>query len=124
MAKRKIISIGTLDKRIRIESLILTPDDQGGQVSSWEPLTPNSLGNKVWAKIEPVNSYERNFSQKLEYQRTHKITIRFLLGLETEMRIVYDDVDYGERIFEIKAFRNIDERRFYIEIDAQENVGA
>ena len=121
--KREVSAIGKLDKRIRIDKLILTSDGQGGKVSTWEPLIETTDDNCVWAKVEPINSYERNFSQKLEYQRTHKITIRFLKELDTDMKIVYNDVDYGERTFQIKAFRNVDERRFYIEIDAQENVG-
>ena len=122
--KREIAAIGKLDKRIRIEYQQLTPDGQGGQTAEWMPFTPNDFSDKIWAKVEPINSYERLFSQKLEYQRSHKIVIRFLKGLETEMRIVYDDKDYGERIFQIKAFRNVNEQRFYIEIDAQANVGA
>ena len=90
---RKVKPIRKLDKRIRIDRLILENDGQGGQIDSWEPFTLNDNDDQIWASLEPVNQSERLFSQKLEYQRSHKIVIRFLRGLETEMRIVYDDKD-------------------------------
>lgn len=125
MAKRKVTSVGRLDKRIEIQRLKMRSDGQGGKVESWESFIIDAeSGNKVWARVEPINASERYFSQKLEYQRSHKIIIRYLKGLNTTMRIVYHDVCDGPRVFQIKAFRNVDERHFFIEIDAQENVGA
>ena len=107
------IRIGDLRHRILFQYLERTADDQGGYTEEWKNL------KTVWAKVEPVSSKERLYSQRIEYQRSHKITIRNTDGITQEMRIVFDD-----RYFQIKGIRKIDERNFFMLIDAEENQGS
>lgn len=105
--------IADLRHRITFQSLVRTPDGQGGFTESWVNFA------SVWAKIEPSSARERYFSQQIQPTITHKLTIRWLEGLKTEMRISYLD-----RIFQIHGIRREDERRFFMMIDAEEGVGS
>jgi SPP1 family predicted phage head-tail adaptor len=105
--------ISELRHRIKIQSLTRSSDGQGGWNESWSDFV------EVWASIKPSSASERYFSQKIEMNVTHKIVVRWLDGLTQEMRI-----DFEGRIFQIKGIRRQNEQRFFIEIDAQENVGS
>lgn len=87
-------------------------DDQGGFTETWADAFT------VWASVEPVSSRERLFSQQIQYQRSHKVIIRWRTGITQEMRFTFDS-----RTFQIKGVRRFDERRFYMIIDAEENQG-
>jgi len=104
--------IGDLRHRITIESLTLAGDGQGGSSETWATFAT------VWASVEPVKGGERFFSEQIQYQRTHKIIIRHLTGINSTMRISFDG-----RTFQIKAIRRADERKFFMLIDAEENQG-
>ena len=108
--------IGALRHRITIQQVTRTSDGQGGFTELWNNLATTPT---VWAKVSPVNKSERLFMQQLEYQRTHKIIIRYRSDLTTDMRI-----SFSNRIFHIKAFTNVEERSVYLQIDAEENTAA
>lgn len=114
MSRAKGVGIGELRHRITIEYKTKTSDDQGGFTWSWRPLAT------VWAKIEAAPKSERNFAGKLETQRTHKITIRYLENLDPSMRIKNVET---EVIYQIKNIIQIDNQRFWLRLDAEENQG-
>lgn len=87
-------------------------DGQGGSNETWCDVAT------VWAYVEPTKSNERFFSQQIQYQRTHKVTIRHLDNVTTDMRFIYDN-----RTFQIKGIRRPDERKYFLIIDAEENRG-
>ena len=105
--------IAELRERIKIQSLSRTADGIGGWNESWSDVA------EVWAKIQPVSASERYFSQRIEMNTSHKITIRWMDGITAEMRIAYQD-----RIFQINGIRREDEQRWFMFIDAMENVGS
>ncbi len=105
-------TIGELRQRIVIQTLSTAPDDQGGSTETWTTFAT------VWAKIEPVSSRERYYSEQIQYQRSHKITMRYLAGVTNTMRISFDS-----RTFQIKGTRRLDERRFWMAVDVEENQG-
>ena len=74
----------------------------------------------MWAKIEAAPRPERNFAGKLETQRTHKITIRYLEDLDPSMRIRNVET---ESIYQIKSIIQIDNQRFWLKFDVEENQG-
>ena len=91
---------GQLNKFIEIQSFTLTPDDYGGP------------GNKTWVKhsdswaaIWPQKSKEEVIDGKLVVVDRSLIRIRYTAGITGAMR-----VKFGERIFEIKGIKNIDEK--------------
>lgn len=111
----KLTDIGKLRHRVTFQYLTRTNDGQGGFSSAWNNLA--SLPT-VWAEVTPSNTKERFFSETLQYQRSHKVVIRYRDDLTTEMRMIFD-----ERIFQIKSIKRLDERRFFLVLDLEENQG-
>jgi SPP1 family predicted phage head-tail adaptor len=107
--------IGALRHRVTFQTLTRTPDGQGGYTSSWADMSTNPT---VWGEVVPKSTPERFFSQAIQYQRTHQVTIRYRSDLTQEMRMLFDS-----RIFQIKGIRKPDERRFFLIIDLEENQG-
>lgn len=106
-------AIGTLRHRITIETVTLTPDGQGGSTAAWSTFAT------VWSRLEVLGATQRLFAGELQTQRTHKITLRYLLGVTTTMRVVYQG-----RTFQIHGQRDLDERKFYMQLDVEENQGS
>lgn len=113
----KVAEIGKLRHRITIQTLVRATDGQGGFTSTWTDLAT------VWADIKPVSSQERLFTQKVDYQRSHKVVIRYLsdltAGVTNTHRFIFDG-----RTFQIKGVRLFDEQKFYMMLDAEENQGS
>ena len=107
------MKIANLRQRISIEQLARTPDGQGGFTESWSEFA------SVWAAIEPASASERYFAQRIESNISHKITIRWLDNVKSEMRIIFEG-----RIFQIHGVRRINEERWFMTIDCMENVGS
>jgi SPP1 family predicted phage head-tail adaptor len=108
-----LAKIKDLKQRIKFQSLVRTPDGQGGFTESWTDF------KEVWAKIDPVSVREVQFSNQIRPNTTHKIEIRNLDGLNTSMRIVY-----GSRTFQVQGIRLIMEELWFMIVDAVENVGS
>lgn len=107
------MKIAKLKQRISIEQLTRTSDGQGGFTETW------SLFAEVWSGIEPSSASERFFAQRIESNVSHKITIRWLDGVKSEMRILFEG-----RIFQIHGVRRINEERWFMILDCIENVGS
>lgn len=110
-------SLGELRHRVVIETLALTTDGQGGSSEAWTTFAT------VWANIETRSRAENLFADKLRPTGTQVITIRWLDGVTPTMRVKYVN-DYGTRYFQIKGVSREDERRFYLLLDVEENVGS
>lgn len=105
-------AIGNLRHRITFQNLILAPDGQGGSSESWADFAT------VWAELTPVTSKERLYAQRIEAIGTHRIVIRYLDGISPTMRITFMG-----RVFQIKGIDKVDERRFWMKLDVEENTG-
>lgn len=109
---KQTASINLLRHRITVQSLTNTPDNQGGFSTAWTDLAT------LWGKLEPLSSNERLFGERIEYQRSHKCIIRHRSDIVASMRIVFDS-----RTFQIKGVRRVDEQRFFMLLDLEENQG-
>ena len=107
------VNVKELRHRIQIESLHLVSDGQGGNKSSWLPFA------EVWAKITPKQKKEIYSTEQIRPIGTHEIVIRNLEGVLPKMRILFDG-----RVFQIKGIRKDNEQRFFMYIDAEENVAS
>lgn len=83
MQNRPLIS--HLDERIRLERLIATPDDQGGQITSW------SLLAECWAAVTPLLSSSREGSRaaQSEAMAGYRIRIRHRADVDATMRCIW-----------------------------------
>lgn len=110
----KLPAVGELRHRVVIESAAESTDSQGGQTTSWSTFAT------VWAKLEPLSAGEIRFSDQIQYRRTHKCWMRYRsdVTVDTSMRVFFNS-----RYFQIKGLRQPDERKFFLLLDLEENVG-
>lgn len=104
--------IGKLREYITIQTPTESDDGYGGKTVSW------STHAQVWAKIDPVSASQKWHAETLEHNVTHRITVREVSGLASNMRISWES-----RVFYVRHFREILERDRWVEILAEEGVG-
>lgn len=105
--------IGALRHRITIEQPSRSADGYGGFTTSWSTFA------SIWGEVEPVSARERMFAAKLEHNVTHKIRIRHLSGVTTDMRVSFDS-----RTFHIRGVINPSERSRWMDLAAEEGVAS
>jgi len=105
------MKIGKLRHLINIEESRVSRDSFGGEVSEWIQFA------EVWADVSPVSGREFTSFKQLNSEITTKITIRYLEGISTEMRILFRD-----RIFEIESVINPEERNISLILMCKEVV--
>ena len=110
--KGRLIDVAELRHRIVVQRLTNVSDNMGGFTTTWTTYAT------LWAKVEPVSASERLYQEKIEYQRSHKVVIRYRADITTDMRFTFKG-----RTFQIKGTHVPDERRVYLFIDAEENRG-
>lgn len=103
---------GTLRHRVTLQSQQLTSDGQGGQTESW---TDFAVG--VYCRIEPLQGAEKVQAQQVNDELTHRISLRYLPGLSSKMRVLY-----GSRVFLIESTLNDNERNAEMVMFAKELV--
>lgn len=104
--------IGDLRLRVTLQAEGATSDDGGGYVSSWEDIA------SVWAQIVPLTGNEVFVHARVEAHVTHRITMRYRSDVTTAMRLIYQ-----ERVFNIRAVLNSDERNRWLYLLAEEGAG-
>ena len=87
---------GVLDRRITIERNNEVQDEFGGLTSVWTTFAA------VWARVAPVTGKETFLSDQVTASADTLFRIRYLVGLDTKMRIVYNEKNYNiKNILEI-----------------------
>jgi SPP1 family predicted phage head-tail adaptor len=93
------MQVGKLRKRVQLQQLVRNQDDFGEAVPSY------STYATVWASVEPLQGRELEHAQQINAEVSHRVTIRYNGNVTAEHRVVY-----GERILEIEAVINPEER--------------
>lgn len=101
------MEIASLNKRITIQELKLSINENGFEI---EELIDYK---RVWAGVSNLHGREYFDAAAIQMENTVKFTIRYLPGIDTSMRIVFqdknynitsiDNIKYGNRFMEIKA---------------------
>jgi SPP1 family predicted phage head-tail adaptor len=92
--------IGALRHRIVLEAPVRAADGGGGATVTWTTVA------ELWAAIEPIAGSESVLGEGIAGRVSHEIVVRHQSGIEPAMRF-----RQGERLFEIKAVLDVDERR-------------
>lgn len=100
---------GQLNKRITLQQKTTAGDGAGGVTETWSDVAT------VWAAVEPLNGPERYQAQKLQTIITHKVTIRYRVGVSPKMRVVYSG-----RILEIVEVIDPNERHEQLRLLCEE----
>lgn len=103
-------AIGKRRQRVVIQQVTRTPDGAGGFSQSWSTFAT------IWADVEERSGSQVFFSESLQKRVTHKITARYLDGVTTDMRVLYQTT----RLLQVQWTRNPDGRKKEIEIWAEE----
>ena len=80
--------------------------------------TGNDDLGTVWASINSLQGREFENSSITVSELTHIIMIRFIDGLTTNHRVIFDS-----RIFEIVSIKNIEEREALLRLECKEKTG-
>lgn len=110
MASRAI-SLGALRHRLTIQAESPTADAGGGHGLAWSNVAT------VWGRVEPLSGGERLRAMQIESRVTHRITIRYRAGVTAANRIAF-----ANRIFNIRAVVNVEERNRILELLCEEGV--
>ena len=103
--------IGQLRKRVIVQAETQAVDAAGGYMLGWTNFA------SVWAEIEPITGQEHVVAAHLEGHVTHHVTMRYVSGVTTDMRIFYNS-----RLFNIRAVLNTDERNQWTELLVEEGA--
>jgi len=96
---------GALRHRVILESMTKMDDGGGGVDIIWEQVAP------LWVAIKPLSGRERLGAGQYASRLTHEITLRYRILALPEMRF-----RKGNRIFEITAVINVDEKSQWLRV--------
>ncbi len=105
----KMMRAGALRHRVLLESAVKVPDGGGGVVETWEEVAP------LWVAIRPLSGREAMAAGQFASRLTHEITLRYRVLVLPEMRF-----RKGDRIFEIRAVMDVDERHRWLRVLCEE----
>jgi len=107
-----MIRAGELRHRVTIQqNNNPTRGSSGEEIPNWQDVAT------VWAAVEPLRGREFFESQQVNAEVTTRIRIRYRSGIAPTMRAVY-----GNRIFDIQAVINVDERNRELHLMCREEV--
>lgn len=106
------IKAGELRHWIQIMQLTNRQDANGNMIAG-----QNDLFAEVWSSIEALAGRELYAAQQKVSQVTHRITIRYMRGLKSQMNVWFNDPGEGTpRQFQIQAIENPDEQPHKLEL--------
>lgn len=86
------MDIGRMKHRITIQKYIESKNEYGEVIKNWVDF------KTVWASVEPILGRKFFMAETVNSEITHEITMRYIPGVKTNMRVKFKD-----RIFEQKA---------------------
>jgi SPP1 family predicted phage head-tail adaptor len=107
---------GDLRHRVRIQKRSVVTDTFGAQSHVWTDVAT------VWADISPMSGRELLAAQAINVDISHVVTIRYQPQFASPKAVAAMRILYGERIFNISAPRDVDERHRQIELQCAEGL--
>ena len=84
---------GRLRERVTLERKVVTRDSYGSEVITW------TFFAERWAQVTPLSGREYVSMRQAQSDITTRVSMRWLPGVSTAMRLVWRDVPY--RIVEV-----------------------
>lgn len=100
-----------MNKRITFQEFVSGTDSDGFPVESWADV------KTVWAMIKTLQGREYFAAAAVQAENTTRFIIRYTTGLNTDMRI-----SYNNRFFDIQSIINDDEKNVTMTIIAREVI--
>lgn len=111
MAKCCSALVAQMKRRVTIQNVSRSPDEQGGFTETWTD------GATVYASIDPYTGYQKFQAMQMQTPVTHKIVMRYRDDVTTETRL-----KFGDRIFDVAEALNVQEDGRFLQIKAVERV--
>lgn len=105
-----------LRKRITLQQRSSSQDDYGQQLTSWTTLFT------AWASIEPVSGAQLDRARSIYNETSHKVTLRWRPQLNDVRKVGSYRIMYADRIFDVGASLNLDERNRTVELLCSEGI--
>lgn len=109
---------GDLRHRVTFQSRSMAADTYGAQSPVWTDVAT------VWSDISPLFGRELQAAQQINVEISHSITIRFQQQFAGPKAVAAMRIVYGDRIFNIHASIDPDERRKSLVLTASEGLNA
>jgi len=90
------VNVGTLNRRVRIETYTTSVDSYGEPIKTWIAL------DHVWADIQPLRNSEQFAAQQVNRLVSLRMTVHYRTDVTEQMRILYDG-DY----YDIQGIREL-----------------
>lgn len=101
---------GKLRHLVTIQKYVEGRDAMGGITKDYVEFS------KAWASIQPMLGREKYTEQRVHSEQTHRINMRYIPGVESTMRILFDG-----RVFELVGPPiNFMERNTYLTFNVKE----
>lgn len=107
---------GDLRHRVTFQSRSAVTDTFGAQTDTWKNVTT------VWADISPLSGRELMAAQAINVEISHKVEIRYQSLFAGPKAVAAMRILYGDRIFNIHASIDPDERRKSLELSCSEGL--
>lgn len=107
----RYVGAGDMRRWLTIQQPAASQNARGEEVPAWTTFAT------VWGAIVPASGREMLTAQQIQAVVTHKITIRYLAGLDPSMRVLYNG-----RYFDIQAVIDINEQQRQMELLCFERV--
>lgn len=104
--------IGKLRHQVALLKSVIRKDELGQEIESWE------VQDLVWASIEPLSGKEYFSAKQVNSEINVKITIRYIESILSQWV-----VQFGQRVFNIEAIINLEERNKFLQLLCSEKVG-
>lgn len=106
------MTAGKLRERITIQSETSTSDGGGGYTVGWSNVAT------VWAQVKPQRGNEALEAMQMRDTQLYDVIIRYRTDVLPKNRITWNN-----RIFNIRAVMNKDERDKYLTLVCEDGVG-
>lgn len=99
--------IGSLNKRVTIQSRVTTQDDFGSESTTWSDVVT------CWAGIRPVSGRELLGAEQPQVMHDARIRIRYQSGIAITAKM---RVNFGGRLYDIVGVVDPEERHRYLDL--------
>lgn len=107
--------VGTLKKRVSVQSRSQSIDAYGQPLDSWA-----DIASPVWARIDPISGNEKMRAMAIASQLTHSVILRYKAAFVPPTESTAFRILYGTRIFNIVAAIDIEESHDFIVFECTE----
>lgn len=107
---------GDLRRRVTLQSRSTIKDSFGAQSTAWSDVAT------VWAEVSPLSGRELMAAQSINVEISHLVTIRFQQQFAGPKAVAAMRILYGDRIFNIHASLDTDERHRSIQLTCSEGL--